>query len=453
MAYTKSGQIPVGGKYTLGDYTFSLTTQDIPVTDFKYVYSEIVDGAGKRDGKGVNLQLNRPIESWYVEATETEASVYARCSNDTMPHHISVVKLPDKVVYNTGDAIDLTGIEVRAFNSDGTAWANDTYPDGYIPINELLSQFRMDQKYGFNLAGSVLWREEEYTGYSGTFTIGDSDYTSRSFIPYIEGAEFSITVMGEYSSIYWVDDPDWAKFTATIRINVPIGTRLALIKKKTEENGLEFIEMYPIVAQRKIVKNADIESVADRQTEGWDAGPISWGRDYYYNLTSSKQLKNVKQWLNEPAYYLKRAPYNVDWDTAAYSNRVKPGSTGVYSAWGHNFTNHPNLPTGTSFSYNSNISLFDGYTYKGKYVEDYTRFTILSHSIPYFDIDEVMNYTADAGKKPSESDVLSRVCYALFKTDDNKLRDSEYEAITIAWKRPIDGAVLTTSFGIANADD
>lgn len=438
MAYTKSGQIPVGGKYTLGDYTFSLTTQDIPVTDFKYVYSEIVDGAGKRDGKGVNLQLNRPIESWYVEATETEASVYARCSNDTMPHHISVVKLPDKVVYNTGDAIDLTGIEVRAFNSDGTVWENDTYPGGYIPINELLSQFRTDQKYGFQLADSVLWREVEYTFDDGEGTIGDSAYTARSFIPYIEGSEASIGVRYHHYVKNYCDE----HLTASFTFYVPIGYKLVFIKHKAlDHRGKQYTQIKAYAFSFHYLD--EVKYIALVDTWGY-RNDANYGFKHY-DINGS--FHRNASWM--PYYYrLPDGVSSIGFFAYGVSNSQFDESDMCSINDAYNLFSYDSIPLfeGDDIRNGPDVYVYENHLGPGEY-------SISESSIPIFDIDDVMNYVCSDGTKPSYIGVIHRIAQALFYTDDGNKRKSDYTAITLAWKRPIDGAVLTTSFGIANSDN
>lgn len=455
MAYTKSGQLPIGSEYKLGDYTISLSTQDIPLADVKYVYSEINSSSGGRDGKGVNLPLKRPVESWYIEATDKEVSVYARCSNDTVPHHISVVQLPNKIIYNSGDAIDLTGIVVRAFNSDGTAWENSDYPDGYIPLSELISQFRTDQKYGFNLVSSVLWRKETYSGDYGYFSIGDDDYTSISYIPYIEGAVASIINRREYYDLQWYvsetgePSPSSDTLISAIRIDVPVGARLTFLRKKSVIDNMEITEVIPFVATRSGF-NGSVKSYADRTTWGKYGGPYGVTTP----ISTSTQTRDVVA-SNIPPYYY-RSEHTSNWEYARF------GSSS--DNWKHDLYGHPNIPYMTNSKIhvvydlhdNTVINLYDGYTSKwekpsvGKY--HYVLYSTSQNSIPFFDLDEVINYTTDEEKKPDLSSLFERIAIALWYTDDEESRASNYTAITIAWKRPGDGAVLTTSFGIVNED-
>lgn len=131
MAYTTSGQIPVGQSFKLGDYTFNLAVNPTGVI------ATVNDGE-KGAAKGASFR-NPQIKSWSVEANESEASVYVQFANepDTYPEYISVIQPPFKSIYKSYEKIDLTGMVVQAFNADGTVWKCDKYPNGIIPVNEL----------------------------------------------------------------------------------------------------------------------------------------------------------------------------------------------------------------------------------------------------------------------------------------------------------------------------
>lgn len=152
MAYTTSGQIPVGQSFKLGDYTFNLAVNPTGVI------ATVNDGE-KGAAKGASFRSPQ-IKSWSVEANESEASVYVQFANepDTYPDYISVIQPPYKLTYNDGESIDLAGIKVRAFNTDGSIW--DAYIDGIVPSEELRVQtVDEDENKVFHVATSDLIEE------------------------------------------------------------------------------------------------------------------------------------------------------------------------------------------------------------------------------------------------------------------------------------------------------
>lgn len=74
MAYDDSGPIEPGESYTLGAYTFSL--QNVVSEDERILQAHISGPEGTA-AKGITVPTGAQLESWYVEANETEASVYA----------------------------------------------------------------------------------------------------------------------------------------------------------------------------------------------------------------------------------------------------------------------------------------------------------------------------------------------------------------------------------------
>lgn len=131
MAYTTSGQLPVGQSFRLGDYTFDLAVNSTGVI------ATINDGE-KGAAKGASFR-DPKIASWSVEANEKEASVYVRLADEptTYPDYISIVQPPYKLTYKNYEPIDLTGLVVQAYNEDGTVWTCNQYPNGIIPVGEI----------------------------------------------------------------------------------------------------------------------------------------------------------------------------------------------------------------------------------------------------------------------------------------------------------------------------
>jgi hypothetical protein len=59
---------------------------------------------------------------------------------DELPTSIEIVTMPNKLEYQDGERIDLTGMVVTAKKSDGTTWTSAKYPNGHIPLGELITE-------------------------------------------------------------------------------------------------------------------------------------------------------------------------------------------------------------------------------------------------------------------------------------------------------------------------
>lgn len=57
---------------------------------------------------------------------------------DELPASIEIVTPPNKLEYQDGERIDLTGMVVTAKKSDGSTWTSAKYPNGHIPLGELI---------------------------------------------------------------------------------------------------------------------------------------------------------------------------------------------------------------------------------------------------------------------------------------------------------------------------
>lgn len=219
MAYTTSGQIPVGTSYKLGNYTFNLAVNSTGV------FATINDGE-KGAAKGASFR-NPQIKSWSVEANESEASVYVQFADepDTFPDHISVIQPPYKLTYEDGESVDITGIKVRAFNSDGTIW--DVYPNGIINSSEIAIQSveeHEDKK--FHVATSSLIEE----GAPVTFyyaTSNDNAYISNYY-----------SASGQY----------YLKYTREMTFQLDGKSKIAFLRTHETENGYNFDSIYPFLS-------------------------------------------------------------------------------------------------------------------------------------------------------------------------------------------------------------
>lgn len=86
MAYNDSGELPVSqSTYSLGGYTFELKVQTVHEPgepDVVSVYAICRGPDGNRETVPMDFPSGTTVESWTVEANETEASVYATVNNN-----------------------------------------------------------------------------------------------------------------------------------------------------------------------------------------------------------------------------------------------------------------------------------------------------------------------------------------------------------------------------------
>lgn len=55
-----------------------------------------------------------------------------------LPHSIAIVTMPLKTEYVNGKPIDITGMVVTAKNADDSTWTSAKYPNGHVPLGELM---------------------------------------------------------------------------------------------------------------------------------------------------------------------------------------------------------------------------------------------------------------------------------------------------------------------------
>lgn len=76
MAYKDSGEIANNSNYALGDYSFRIERSSVPGSTNDKIEA-ICTKDGKNARKSIQVQSSTQMLGWYVEANETEASVYA----------------------------------------------------------------------------------------------------------------------------------------------------------------------------------------------------------------------------------------------------------------------------------------------------------------------------------------------------------------------------------------
>lgn len=77
MSEYESGDLPVGQPYTLQKYTFTLQSMYDDENDITGVTAKMTAN-GQTEVKGIDIEGRAEIESWSVEANQTEANVYAK---------------------------------------------------------------------------------------------------------------------------------------------------------------------------------------------------------------------------------------------------------------------------------------------------------------------------------------------------------------------------------------
>lgn len=128
---------------------------------------------------------------------------------DELPASIEIVTPPNKLEYQDGERIDLIGMVVTAKKADGSTWTNVKYPNGHIPLGELIieptladvNETSMDTKKEWPEFGQGPWPQPinaasgevgdetssykpavaRYDGYIA-FLLGEDDYRDSSFM-------------------------------------------------------------------------------------------------------------------------------------------------------------------------------------------------------------------------------------------------------------------------------
>ena len=103
---------------------------------------------------------------------------------DELPASIEIVTPPKKLEYQDGERIDLTGMVVTAKKSDGSTWTSAKYPNGHIPLGELIAD---------PLSALLDVKPEE-----GSASLGDVNSMQYSF--------------GPWGNAYWPNIVVWNAF-------------------------------------------------------------------------------------------------------------------------------------------------------------------------------------------------------------------------------------------------
>ena len=144
MAVKDSGEIATNSNYTLGDYSFRIERTSVPGSTNDKVEA-ICTKDGKNARKSIQVPSSTQITGWYVEANETEATVYVSIKQETVPLDLINKSSSGGGVDPSGKSytlsfrngsgymthlVDFTGI--FASGTSGTQLV-ETYPDRSIP--------------------------------------------------------------------------------------------------------------------------------------------------------------------------------------------------------------------------------------------------------------------------------------------------------------------------------
>lgn len=172
--------------------------------DGVYGYDEVVvSGQDKvigKDGNGNDIEI---ITDEDGNLRETD-----------LPSEIRIKGLPARTVYKEGEAINLVGINVKAYRANGTLWTSNNYPlqpyyeRGEVPAIELVPE----PKIATGGSGIVMWttplddRSEFYRATGGQFSFSKMNSstiihgnTSRRYWTLYEGE--NVFMMRHYSPI------------------------------------------------------------------------------------------------------------------------------------------------------------------------------------------------------------------------------------------------------------
>lgn len=155
-----------GGTYNVGDY-MSISNYSVyfydengGVSDVTYnctynigVDAKIVGGVevepADYTATGVSKHQINGYEPEMFRATYTRPGGYEYTAEVPLspgsyglPESIEIITQPTKLTYTEGEMIDLTGAVVSAKKSNGETWTSSQYPNGHIPLGELVVEPR-----------------------------------------------------------------------------------------------------------------------------------------------------------------------------------------------------------------------------------------------------------------------------------------------------------------------
>ena len=207
MAYNDSGEIAWGSGYNLGEYSFSLERTSVPGSTSDQITAVCRQG-DKSARKSIQIPSSSQIEGWYVEANETEASVYAVIKGKKVP-------IGD-FNYTSGSSFSQSHQypydERTAYVTSILSATSDIYVAGFLDGNS--EQFVFASKSPFVVNEDSITRIGTQTFNNNyTYTGTQSSYDGQSFY-YAVKADF---ISGSYNySTSFPNNPKPANYSAQL---------------------------------------------------------------------------------------------------------------------------------------------------------------------------------------------------------------------------------------------
>lgn len=135
---------PIKTEYSIGEFLdYSGVTITATYTDTSSADVTSLCAFSPASGTAVSTGGSVTVTASYTEGDVTATDSFELMVEGALiPASISVVTQPEKVLYDTGDTIDYTGIEIRAYDEYGNLFNDPDYEggaivDGEIPVSEV----------------------------------------------------------------------------------------------------------------------------------------------------------------------------------------------------------------------------------------------------------------------------------------------------------------------------
>ncbi len=185
---------------------------------------------------------------------------------DELPASIEIVTPPNKLEYQDGERIDLTGMVVTAKKEDGSTWTNARYPNGHIPLGELII-------------------EPTHADYSQASKSGEgtADYEGYE-IPYVTGAAaLMVRTVGSREFTYSNYDMDSFFFILTDDPYMPQPVKIVV----AFPNAIKGAAVHGIYTDSD---GKTYDSTANVSKSYTPSGTVWWG---YYGYTYDYETSNL----------------------------------------------------------------------------------------------------------------------------------------------------------------
>ena len=253
MAYKDSEELKVNERYPLGDYSFRIERSSVPGSSNDKIEAICTDKDGKNARKSIQVPSSTEILGWYVEANETEASIYI-----TVSEHYGIIQpfLPSSLIPGSE-----YGSQILTITSGSSSLLKTLYYDYNNVVNASLTPVGTrfynpatqgwGMGYGagtaFTYAGKTVYWSASTTPFDYWNTFGTGQKSARQVLPanmlawimfYGESGEkptdklvarFAIDLEdagGDGPGSDWIDpgdyDPDWEEGDPTHTLYVTV---------------------------------------------------------------------------------------------------------------------------------------------------------------------------------------------------------------------------------------